>query len=111
VLTITPTASELIRQLVDASDVPDSAGVRIAAGEPTAHGTTLELALVVGPEPGDEVVNGGEASVFLEPEIAEDLDHTVLDAEVVGDGRIQFALRDDHGAGPTPSGRNGSTPD
>lgn len=107
-LTISPTASVLICQLVDASDVPDSAGVRIAAGDPTDDGASLELALVEGPEPGDEVVTGGEASVFLEPEIAHDLDRTVLDAELVGDGRIQFALRDE--TGPAPPSRNGSTP-
>jgi iron-sulfur cluster assembly protein len=107
-LTITPTASALIRQLVDTSDVPESAGVRIAAGEPTDLGTPLELALVDGPEPGDEVVGGEDASVFLEPEIAGDLDHTVLDAEMIDDGRIQFALRDD--SGPAPPSRNGSTP-
>ena len=107
-LTITPTAAELIRQLVDTSDVPDSAGVRIAAGEPNDRGTPLELALVVGPEPGDEVVSGGEANVFLEPQVAGELDESVLDAELAGDGRVQFALRDDHG--PSAPSRNGDTP-
>ena len=108
-LTITPNAVGLIRKLVDSADVPDSGGVRISAGEPTERGIPLELSLVEGPEPGDEVIDGGEASVFVEPEVAGEIAHTVLDAEIVGDGEIQFALRDDRD--PPPPGRNGTTPD
>lgn len=105
-LTVTETATDAIRQLVDNSETDaQTAGVRIAAGETTEQGTTLSLALAEGPQPGDEVVPG-DASVFLEPKVAEVLEDTVLDAQV-NDGEVAFALRD-----PTqqPS-RNGSGPD
>ena len=50
-LTLTPTASDAIRRLVETAGAPDSAGIRIAAGEPTDQGTPLNLSLVEGPEP------------------------------------------------------------
>jgi Fe-S cluster assembly iron-binding protein IscA len=103
VLTLTPTASEAIKQLVDSADVPDSAGVRIVAGEPTDQGTPLQLALVEGPEPGDEVIADGDASVFLEPQVAGYLDDTVLDASV-SEGQVEFALRDQSAGPPSPNG-------
>jgi len=93
-LGITAIASELIWQLVDACDFPDSAGVRIAGGERTRRDGPLELALVERPEDGDEVVMADGARVFFDPEIAGDLHDTVLDAKLVGGGRIRFALRD-----------------
>lgn len=106
-LTVSPTAAEAIALLVENSDVPPSAGIRIAAGQPTEQGTPLSLSLVEAPQPDDEVIAGGEASVFLEPEVAPYLDEAVLDAQV-SDGEIAFALRDndasrsasDNGAAP-----------
>lgn len=106
-LTVSPTASEAIALLVENSDVPESGGIRIAAGEPTAQGTPLSLSLVEAPQPDDEVITGGDASVFLEPEVAPYLEQTVLDAQV-NEGEIAFALVDsdasqgmsDNGAGP-----------
>jgi Fe-S cluster assembly iron-binding protein IscA len=93
-LTVTPNASDAIRQLVASSDVdPDAAGIRIAAGEPTEQGTPLELALVERPEPGDEVVGQDEGAVYLAPSVADALGNTVLDA-VIKDDQVSFALRD-----------------
>lgn len=103
-LTVTATASDAIRQLVDNAGSAEDGGIRIAAGEPTEQGTPLALSIADGPEPGDEVV-AGEASVFLEPKVAEALDGTVLDAEV-NEGEVAFALREvtpppsDNGTGP-----------
>lgn len=103
-LTVTATASDAIRQLVDNAGTAEDGGIRIAAGEPTEQGTPLALSIADGPEPGDEVV-AGEASVFLEPKVAQALDGTVLDAEV-NEGEVAFALRDvtpppsDNGTGP-----------
>jgi len=93
VLTLSPTASEAIALLVEHSDVSDCAGLRIAAGEPTEQGTPLALSLVDEPEPDDEVVADGDATVFLEPRVVPYLDDAVLEAQV-NDGEIAFALRD-----------------
>jgi Fe-S cluster assembly iron-binding protein IscA len=90
-LTVTPIASEVIWQLVDACGVPEWAGVRIARAQ---DGAPLELALVERPEPGDEVVAVDGARVFFDPAVTRDVEDTVLDAELVGEGRIRFALRD-----------------
>ncbi|MDP2710557.1 MAG: hypothetical protein Q8O56_05005 [Solirubrobacteraceae bacterium] len=105
-LTVSATASEAIRLLVESSDAPESAGVRIAAGEPTEAGTPLSLALVEAPEPGDEVIAD---EVFLEPQVAPYLEATVLDAQV-HEGEVAFALHDLDDADEQTS-RNGSTPD
>jgi Fe-S cluster assembly iron-binding protein IscA len=107
VLTVSPTAAEAIAMLVEHSDMPESGGIRIAAGEPTEHGTPLAISLVEAPEPDDEVIAGTDAAVFLEPQIAPYLDDAVLDAQVT-DGEIAFALHDgdstqsasENGAGP-----------
>lgn len=107
-LTISPTATEAIRLLVENAEAPESAGIRIAAGEPTDQGMPLELALVDSPEPGDEVVAADEATVFLEPQVVPYLADTTLDAQV-SDGQVAFALHDNGQAGP-PS-RNGDSPD
>ena len=49
-LTLTPTAAEVVRTLVEQSTAPDSGGLRIAAGEETGEGIALELSLVEEPE-------------------------------------------------------------
>jgi Fe-S cluster assembly iron-binding protein IscA len=108
VLTVTTIASELMWQLVDACADPESAGVRIAAGAPSDGGGPLELALVEGPEPGDEILQAGDANVFVDPRVASALRDTVLDAQLVGDGRVRFALREADGRRRTS--RNGNTP-
>jgi Fe-S cluster assembly iron-binding protein IscA len=107
VLTVSPTAAEAISLLVENADVPDSGGLRIAAGEPTDQGTPLAISIVEAPEPDDEVISGPAATVFLEPQVAPYLESAVLDAHV-NDGEIAFALHDSDAA-QRPSG-NGSGP-
>ena len=104
-LTVTPTAAEAIQLLVESAEL-DAGGVRISAGEPTPQGTPLSLELVERPEPEDEVV-GGDAAVFLEPQVAAYLDQAILDAQV-DKGEIAFALRD--GEEPEPPSWNGASP-
>ncbi len=107
-LTVSPTAAEAITKLVESASAPDTAGIRIAAGQPTEQGTPLSLSLVDGPQPDDEVVQERDAAVFLEPQVAPYLADAMLDAQV-SDGEVAFALRDDAGA-PPPS-PNGTQPD
>ena len=93
-LTLTPIASEAIRQLSAQTDDPDASGIRISPGPETPEGTALELSLVEEPEPEDEKVDEDGATVYLEPHVAGFLDDKVLDAQV-DEGRVTFLVRDD----------------
>ena len=84
-LTLTPIASEAIRQLSAQTDDPEASGIRIAPGAGGGEfpeGTALELSLVEEPEPADEKVDDDGATVYLEPHVAGLLDDKVLDAQV-----------------------------
>jgi Fe-S cluster assembly iron-binding protein IscA len=93
-LTLTPVASEAIRQLSAQTDDPDASGIRISPGPETPEGTALELTLVEEPEPEDEKVDEDGATVYLEPQVAGFLDDKVLDAQLE-EGRVTFVLRDE----------------
>lgn len=106
-LTLTPTASEAIRQLTDQVPTEDATpGVRIAPGvAPDGEGTALELSLVVAPESSDKTIETEGATVYLEPEAAELLDDKVLDAEVRDEG-VAFEVREQGAMGdPSMDGR------
>ena len=93
-LTLTPTAAEVVRTLVEQSPAPDSGGLRIAAGEETGSGIPLELSLVDEPEPADERVEQEGATVYLDAGAAQLLEDKLLDAQVAED-HVTFVLRDD----------------
>jgi iron-sulfur cluster assembly protein len=94
VLTLTPTAAEVVRTLVEQSTTPDSGGLRIAAAESEVEGIELELSLVEEPEALDETVEQEGATVYLDPGAAELLDDKLLDAQVADD-HVTFVLRED----------------
>jgi iron-sulfur cluster assembly protein len=94
VLTLTPTAAEVVRTLVEQSPAPESGGLRIAAGEETVEGVPLELSLVVEPEPADERVDQEGATVYLDADAADLLHDKLLDAQVAED-HVTFMLRED----------------
>jgi iron-sulfur cluster assembly protein len=93
VLTLTPTAAEVVRTLVDQSSTPESGGLRIAA-EDSPQGVALELTLVGEPEALDETIEQSGATVYLDPEAAQLLDDKLLDAQVADD-HVTFVLRED----------------
>lgn len=93
-LTLTPVASEAIRQLSAQTEDPEASGIRISPGPETPQGTALELTLVEEPEAEDEKVDEDGATVYLEPHVAGFLEDKVLDAQV-DEGRVTFVLRDD----------------
>jgi Fe-S cluster assembly iron-binding protein IscA len=96
VLTLTETAAEVVRTLVEQSETPDSGGLRIAAAQSTIDGIELELSLVGEPEALDETVEQEGATVYLDPGAAELLDDKLLDAQVADD-HVTFVLREDAG--------------
>lgn len=81
-LAITETAAQAINSLITASQMPEGAGLRIA---PQQEAPSEALELSVAPAPGEEdtVVEGGGATVFLEPTAAQVLDDKVLDVQRV----------------------------
>ena len=93
-LTLTQTAAEVVRTLVEQSEAPDSGGLRIAAADSTIEGVELELSLVGEPEALDETVEQEGATVYLDPGAAELLDDKLLDAQVAED-HVTFVLRED----------------
>jgi iron-sulfur cluster assembly protein len=99
VLTLTPTAAEVVRTLVEQSAEPDSGGLRIATHDSSAEGVELELSLVDEPEALDETVEQEGATVYLDPGAAELLDDKLLDAQVADD-HVTFVLRDETAGEP-----------
>jgi iron-sulfur cluster assembly protein len=104
VLTLTETAAEVVRTLVEQSEAPDSGGLRIASADSTIEGVELELelSLVGEPEALDETVEQEGATVYLDPGAAELLDDKLLDAQVADD-HVTFVLREESGAEPFES--------
>ncbi|HEV2768982.1 MAG TPA: HesB/YadR/YfhF-family protein [Solirubrobacteraceae bacterium] len=107
-LTLTPNASDAIRQLTEQLPTEeDTAGMRIAPGDaPGDEGAALELSLVEAPEQADHTVEEAGATVYLEPGAAQLLDDKVLDAEVRDDG-VAFQVLDQGLGDP---GMNGQAP-
>ena len=89
-LILTDRATEVIRSIAERPDVPDTAGLRIAAGADGDQG--LSAVPTSGPEGGDQVVEAEGARVFLDAEAAARLDDQVLDAVVDGENRVGFVL-------------------
>lgn len=92
-LTLTDNAATEIRHIVDDPQVPDGAGLRIAA-DPAAGGLSLRLATA--PAEDDQVVDESGARVFLEPQAAQLLDDKSLDAMTDPSGQLQFTVLDGH---------------
>jgi hypothetical protein len=88
-LTLTDTAVEVIRVLTNGAGTTPSAGVRLA-NDPAG-------ALTVSPAPaplaGDQVSEESGARVFVDCGVADMLDDKALDAAVVRDGSVEFALK------------------
>lgn len=90
-LTLTENASTIVKEI--ASQVEEEqAGLRITAeeGPEPSFGITISTQ----PEPGDQVVEQGGATLYLESQAAEVLSDKTLDAGVDQEGNVQFALGD-----------------
>jgi Fe-S cluster assembly iron-binding protein IscA len=93
VLTITPEASHAIRGILDASDAPDGSMFRIASQgqEATDPGPSLAISVIDAPPPEDQIVEGEQVAICIEPSAAALLDDKELDATVVGE-EINFSI-------------------
>ncbi|MFZ5870236.1 MAG: HesB/IscA family protein [Actinomycetota bacterium] len=90
-LNLTDNAQTLVRDLTDRPEVPDGAGLRIA---PAPSPGQLQVSIAAAPEDGDEVIDSGGARVFVEPQTAELLGDSTLDAQQGADGP-SFVLTQD----------------
>ncbi|WP_446212966.1 HesB/IscA family protein [Micromonospora sp. IBSANI012] len=88
-LTMTDNAVLVIRDLALQQDVAQDGGLRIAA-DTDAGSLTIEL--VPEPAQGDKVVDNQGARIFLDPDAAELLEDTSVDAVVDDEGIVQFGF-------------------
>ncbi len=88
-LTLTENASIIVKEIVSQTEGVEG-GLRITAqpGEEASFGISASEQ----PEAGDQVVEQGGATVYVESQAAEVLDDKVLDAGVDEGGNVQFAL-------------------
>jgi Fe-S cluster assembly iron-binding protein IscA len=90
-LTLTQSAKEMVRDIVDAGEAPEGSGLRIATAEDADGEPALSLEVASAPAEGDQVVDEDGTRVFLEPAAASLLDDKVLDAEK-HDDHFHFSL-------------------
>jgi Fe-S cluster assembly iron-binding protein IscA len=88
-LALTDRAVDVIKQVVQANDLPDGAGLRIAT---QVGAGTLGAALAEAPEVEDEIVEVEGARVFLDPIAHPQLDDMILDAELRPSGGVTFGV-------------------
>jgi iron-sulfur cluster assembly protein len=98
VLTITPEASQAIRGILAASDAPDGSMFRISpqGQDGTGPGPGLAISLTDSPPPDDEIVEGEEVAVSVEPSAAAILEDKQLEASVIGD-QVSFSIGEQDG--------------
>jgi iron-sulfur cluster assembly protein len=97
-LAISSEASEAIRGIVAASELPDGAMLRIDS----QPGSGLQIAVVVEPSPGDELVEGEGVELAVEPATAALLEDKRLDAAIEHD-EVTFTISDQASANGTAS--------
>jgi Fe-S cluster assembly iron-binding protein IscA len=93
-LTLTDTASTVVKEIVSRRGGPDGTGLRIDIESPEA--TEFSVAIVPTPEERDAVVEQAGAHVFLGEDAAVALDDKTLDARVSEDGRVAFDILPQH---------------
>jgi iron-sulfur cluster assembly protein len=89
-LTLSPSAVEAVDALLEGPEVPDEAGLRIAATEDSPE-PALSVQIAPEPAPEDQVIEEGGARVFVDPTAAPLLDDAQLEAEAQGD-QIAFGI-------------------
>lgn len=93
-LTLTDTASIVVKEIVARSGGAEGAGLRIEAE--SADGTQFGVAIAPAPEAHDAVIEQDGARVYVEEHAAQALDDKTLDARVGEDGRVAFDVLPQH---------------
>jgi iron-sulfur cluster assembly protein len=89
-LTLTENASAIVNEITSQPGLEDTAGLRIT----TESSPEPAFAVAAAPqaEPGDQVVEQGGATIYLDESAAALLADKVLDAAVDPSGKVEFAL-------------------
>ena len=90
-LAISDSAAQVIKHVVSSAQIPDEGGIRISAEPMDDESVSLDVSLVMSPEPGDAIVEQAGANVFVEQDVAPLLDDKVLDASIEAD-RAAFSI-------------------
>ena len=92
-LTITPEASHAIRGILAASDAPDGSMFRISpqGQHGLSPGPSLAVSVTEAPQPDDQIIEGEQVAVCVEPSAAVILEDKELDAQVVGE-QVNFRI-------------------
>lgn len=89
-LTLTENATAIVNEITTQPGLTEEAGLRITSA-PTPE-PSFEVTAAAQGEPGDQIVEQGGATVYLDSAAAELLDDKVLDAAVDPAGKVEFAL-------------------
>ncbi|QTX03357.1 iron-sulfur cluster assembly accessory protein [Agromyces archimandritae] len=89
-LTLTETASTVVKTIVAQNGGSEQGGLRINA--PDQASTDFAVSVVETPEALDAVVENDGARVYLGENAAIALDDKILDAEIGQDGTVRFAI-------------------
>lgn len=89
-LTLTDTATKVVKNIVSQNPDAEAAGLRIN-GTPDGL-PDFALSIAQAPAAGDSIVEVEGARVFLDPTAAVALDDKVLDADIDDEGAVTFAI-------------------
>ncbi|MGX5697791.1 iron-sulfur cluster assembly accessory protein [Agromyces soli] len=89
-LTLTDTATAVVKEIVARAGEAEAGGLRIAPAAPMSE--DLAVTIVATPEAEDQVVEQQGARVFLAEPAALTLEDKTLDARVNEEGRVAFDL-------------------
>lgn len=89
-LTLTDTASTVVKGIVERSGAPAGSGLRIDTEGDSRTEFAVEIAAA--PEERDAIVEQAGARVYLAEKAAQALDEKTLDAHLGEDGRVEFDI-------------------
>jgi iron-sulfur cluster assembly protein len=95
-LVLSDHAQQVIKGIIDDSEVGPDGGLRISGSGEGNGEAGLEFDVASGAETGDQTVSAGGAKVFLDQKAAEMLDDKTLDVEEHGD-HFHFSLGEQEG--------------
>jgi hypothetical protein len=102
-LTVTPAASAAVAAVLESPQIPDGAVLRLQQGLDASGNNSIGIAVVEEAELADEhvPVDAGR-ELLVAPELADQLDDQVLDAEIQ-DENVAFMIRPQPvNGGPSP---------